>query len=148
MGHRFFGKRHKLQYLIRWKGYSAADDTWETADQVFAPQLLEAYHRKHLKNQPFPHKRATLSQGRLIRSPPHSCLITPAMPPSNHQLLPTSISRSLFPCLRSPLMWIWTLNTMSPHRHQPPRQHLRSLSSRRDASPPCHGRDDSDRSPG
>ena len=26
MGHRFTGRRHKLQYLIKWKGYSAADD--------------------------------------------------------------------------------------------------------------------------
>jgi hypothetical protein len=63
MGHRFFGKRHRLQYLVRWKGYSAADDTWEAADQVFAPQLLEAYHRKHPKGQPFPYKRVVSSRG-------------------------------------------------------------------------------------
>ena len=61
MGHRFLGKGRKLQYLIRWRGYSTADDTWEAADQVFALQLLEAYHRKHPKDQPFPHKRATAS---------------------------------------------------------------------------------------
>jgi hypothetical protein len=57
MGHHFISKKHKLQYLIRWKGYSAADDTWEPVDQVFAPQLLEAYHRKHPKDAPFLHKR-------------------------------------------------------------------------------------------
>ena len=136
MGHRFFGKRRKLQYLVRWKGYSAADDTWETADQVFAPQLLEAYHRKHPKSQPFPHKRGAASRGRLIRSSPPLCLITPATPLPNRQPLPTSTSHSRFPHLRSPSRWTQTLSTMSPRRHQPLRRHLRSPSSRKDASPP------------
>ena len=119
MGHRIFGKGHKLQYLVRWKGYSAADDTWEAADQVFAPQLLEAYHRKHPKGQPFPHKRGAASRGRLICSF-LSCLTTPAMPPSNRWPPPTSISRSPFPRLKSLSTWTRTLSTMSPLRHQPP----------------------------
>ena len=136
MGHRFFGKGRKLQYLVRWKGYSAADDTWEAADQVFAPQLLEAYHRKHPKSHPFPHKRGAASRGRLIRSPLPPCLTTPATPPSNRQPPSTSTSHSRFPHLRSLLAWTQTSSTMSPRRHQPLRRHLRSPSSRKDASPP------------
>ena len=137
MEHRFFGKGHKLQYLIRWKDYSAANDTWEAAEQVFTPQLLEAYHRKHPKSQPFPHKRRAAAQGRIIRSSPISCQTTPATPLLNHQPPPASTSCSLFPRLRSPSTWIPDLRiVMSPHRHQPPRRHLRSPSSRRDASLP------------
>ena len=30
MGHRFFGKGCKLQYLIKWKGYPVTDNTWES----------------------------------------------------------------------------------------------------------------------
>src|SRR5580692_8105039 len=47
ISHRYHGKRRQLQYLIQWKGYSAADDTWEPADQVHAPDLVRKYHQKH-----------------------------------------------------------------------------------------------------
>src|SRR5580692_6159390 len=47
INHRHHGKKRQLQYLIRWKGYSAADDTWEPADQVHAPDLVRKYHQKH-----------------------------------------------------------------------------------------------------
>ena len=30
MGHHFFGKGRKLQYLIKWKGYPVTDNTWES----------------------------------------------------------------------------------------------------------------------
>jgi hypothetical protein len=40
--------RHKvLQYLVRWKGYSSAHDSWEPADQVHAPDLVKAYFDKN-----------------------------------------------------------------------------------------------------
>jgi hypothetical protein len=44
MGHRFFGKGRKLQYLVKWKGYPTADNTWEPQEQVFAPKLKGIYH--------------------------------------------------------------------------------------------------------
>jgi hypothetical protein len=47
LGHRFFGHGKKLQYLIKWKGYPSADNTWEPKNQIFAPKLMERYHLKH-----------------------------------------------------------------------------------------------------
>ena len=49
INHHHFGKCHQLQYLIHWKGYSAADDTWEPADQVHANDLVKKYHMKYAK---------------------------------------------------------------------------------------------------
>ncbi len=39
VGARRFGRSKRLQYRVRWTGYSDAHDTWETADDVHAPQL-------------------------------------------------------------------------------------------------------------
>ena len=47
ISHQYYGCKKTLQYLICWKGYSVADDTWEPADQVFADALVRAYHKKH-----------------------------------------------------------------------------------------------------
>ena len=34
-----------LQYLIKWWGYPKSDNTWEPADQVYTPDLLQEYHK-------------------------------------------------------------------------------------------------------
>ena len=49
INHHHFGKCCQLQYLIRWKGYSATDDTWEPADQVHANDLVKKYHTKYMR---------------------------------------------------------------------------------------------------
>ena len=51
INHHHYGKCHQLQYLICWKGYSVADNTWEPADQVHADELVRAYHMKHVKEE-------------------------------------------------------------------------------------------------
>src|SRR5579863_5115658 len=45
--HRRHGRQKQLQYLLKWKGYPESDNTWEPADQVHAPDLIKAYHRRH-----------------------------------------------------------------------------------------------------
>ena len=39
MGARCFRRAKRLQYQVKWVGYSDAHDTWETADDIHAPQL-------------------------------------------------------------------------------------------------------------
>src|SRR5579863_9725584 len=39
----------KKQYLIRWKGYSEAHDSWEPEAYLNTPELLQAFHRRHKK---------------------------------------------------------------------------------------------------
>jgi len=43
--HQYFGRNRTLQYLIHWKGYPDSDDTWESAADTHAPDLLKAYHK-------------------------------------------------------------------------------------------------------
>ncbi len=47
VNHRRSGQSQTLQYLIKWKGYPEADNTWEPADQVHALELIKAYHRQN-----------------------------------------------------------------------------------------------------
>ena len=47
VNHCHFRRKRQLQYLIKWKGYPDADNTWESADHVHAPTLVQAYHHKN-----------------------------------------------------------------------------------------------------
>ena len=51
INHHHHGRHHQLQYLICWKGYSAADDTWEPADQIHADELVRSYHVEYMKEK-------------------------------------------------------------------------------------------------
>jgi Chromo (CHRromatin Organisation MOdifier) domain len=42
---RLYGRWKKLQYLICWKGYSHAHDSWTTATDVHAPDLVQAFYQ-------------------------------------------------------------------------------------------------------
>jgi Chromo (CHRromatin Organisation MOdifier) domain/Integrase zinc binding domain len=45
--HRHFRKNKRLQYLLKWKGYLEADNTWESEDQLNVPNLLKQYNKRH-----------------------------------------------------------------------------------------------------
>ena len=42
---RTFGRGHKLQYLIKWKGYPDADNQWEDANNVHSDDLVHQFQK-------------------------------------------------------------------------------------------------------
>jgi hypothetical protein len=44
LGSRQHGHRKKLQYLLKWRGYSQAHDSWEPAEQVHMLELVDRFH--------------------------------------------------------------------------------------------------------
>lgn len=40
-------KRDGMHYLVRWKNYSAKHDTWEPADNLNCPEILEKYKKEN-----------------------------------------------------------------------------------------------------
>ena len=125
INHRYHGKQHQLQYLTCWRGYSAADDTWEPADQVHTDQLVKKYHLKHEKS-----KTGYKSKGQiktrttihLISSCPlltqqTSPLPLPQASPSTWTLLKPSLSN-----LKPTLQWSTgrTLSLSQQQSWQPP----------------------------
>ena len=99
LGHRYFSRRHKLQYLIKWKGYPMADNIWEPVEQVFAPTKVQAYHRVHPMERPWPHKRTRGASVRPIGScfpcqtPPHPRVRKSLPPPAPFSLRPQKSMR-------------------------------------------------------
>lgn len=45
MKHR--GRKGKREYFVRWKEFDECDDTWEREDNLFCPEILNKYKKKH-----------------------------------------------------------------------------------------------------
>ena len=85
---RLFGWWKKHQYLIKWKGYAKAHNSWEPEENVNAPELVKNFHQQAsasiklwaLKNEEQAEK-LTLTQPVDSTTPlphPHSpCLFSP-----------------------------------------------------------------------
>src|SRR6266851_5097469 len=41
------GRKDELYYLIKWVGYSDANNSWEPAEHLRAPNLIKQFHRGH-----------------------------------------------------------------------------------------------------
>src|SRR5712672_4332037 len=47
LGKRYFGRGKRLQYLVRWKGYSPAHDQWVLREDMAADDLVEIFKQEH-----------------------------------------------------------------------------------------------------
>lgn len=45
-------EKNVVYYLIRWKGYTASDDTWERATDLSCDDLIAAFNKKNKKSTP------------------------------------------------------------------------------------------------
>ena len=95
--HRYHGRNQQLQYLVKWKGYPDADNSWEPVEQIFAPELITRYHQR----RPLETNKRTRNQCSLtIRSSLQWPL--PALKPPISPSLPRTLSPSTFPLLSLP----------------------------------------------
>jgi len=49
---RIFGRSKKLQFLVRWKGYSPAHDQWVNREDMAADDLVRIFERENPDNAP------------------------------------------------------------------------------------------------
>lgn len=50
INHRYT-KKGKLEYFLKWKGFSDVDNTWEPAENLNCPDLVEAYELEKAKKE-------------------------------------------------------------------------------------------------
>src|SRR6266702_4854755 len=44
---RHFGRRHKLQYLVKWKGYPDSDNQWVNREDMFAEDAIREFEESN-----------------------------------------------------------------------------------------------------
>ena len=123
INHHHHGRRRQLQYLICWKGYSAADDTWEPADQVHTDDLVRSYHTKYMKEEKRNKNHHRVKIKTAFRSL-LTCLqptlpISPLLSPRASPSIWTPPNHSLSGCLQRPQWSIDKSLSQSPWPSQP-----------------------------
>jgi hypothetical protein len=141
INHRHQGRNRALQYLLKWKGYPDADNTWEPADQVHAPELIKQYHKKHPLIRPATDKRTAIRtvEWQPPLSPPNR-ITTSSLTSSTNLTLkwPTASSASKTwpasppPATSSPAgpLAQWRPNPTSPTHTAPPYQSAKTTTTK------------------
>jgi hypothetical protein len=79
---RTFGRWKKKQFLVRWKGYSPAHDSWVNKDDMHADDLLQNFETQH----------PSIRAGTFRREWQPSLILFYLHPPMSHNDVPIDIS--------------------------------------------------------
>ena len=77
---RRFGRRRKLQYLIKWKGYPDSENQWVDKDDVFADKALQEFKtlnptsEVHIRHLHIPENHIPTSSAEYMSSPTPSTI--------------------------------------------------------------------------
>ena len=44
------GRRRKMYYLVKWKGYPISDNSWEPEENIHAEELIKEFHKRNPKH--------------------------------------------------------------------------------------------------
>jgi hypothetical protein len=86
-------RRQQLQYLVRWKGFSEAHDSWEPLSHINADQLIQKFYHNHPTAIRSTYKASPLPPTITIRSITMSSPLSPLSPspsPEENLVYPTS----------------------------------------------------------
>jgi hypothetical protein len=82
----------QLQYLVRWKGFSKAHDSWEPLSHINADQLIQKFYHDHptaihtsYKTLPLP-PAITIYSITIMSSPLSPLSPSPSLPPGEEEL--------------------------------------------------------------
>ena len=96
---RHFGRRRKLQYLIKWKGYPDSENQWVDSNDVFADKAVEEFQRsnpalpKHKRSHASTHNRHLFSSLLHYMTSPTPLHVRNADIPVDHGTNDYSVSR-------------------------------------------------------